>query len=114
MKAEISIPVALATATMTWGIYQLALPSHADQRTLIPGTVEDAMAGSSERVALIAAVTLAATVSLLAGDPVPFWFGGGTAVGLSWLSRHARAVDPATNGLPRSSAAEVTLTAGVS
>jgi type IV secretory pathway TrbD component len=101
LKAEISIPVALATAAVTYGLYQWATPNLAETRTIPPGSNGDAMLGSSERTALIASAALAGTVSLLARDPVPFIVAGGLAVVLSWTHRYARAVDPTSNALPR-------------
>jgi type IV secretory pathway TrbD component len=101
LKAEVSIPVAVGVAALTYGIYQWATPNLAETRTVPPGTNGDAMLGSSERVALIASAGLATAVSLIAKDPVPFIVGAGLAVVMSWSHRYARAVDPMTNSLPR-------------
>lgn len=101
LKAEVSIPVALGAAAVTYGLYQWATPNLAETRTIPPGSSGDAMVGSSERVALIASAGLAGVISLVAKDPVPFIVAGGLAVVLSWSHRYARSVDPATNALPR-------------
>lgn len=96
LKAEVSIPVALATGTLVYGIYQVALPSIADVRSLEPGTPDIA---GAEKTALWMSAAAAAAVSLIARDPVPFWVGGMLAVALSWSHRHANWLNPATQTL---------------
>lgn len=97
MKPEVSIPVALATAAVVVGVYSHALPSQADQRTLPAGTMGSEFLASSERQALLTSVAVAAGISLIAKDSVPFILGGLLAVGLAWQSRVAREVNPTTN-----------------
>lgn len=94
-KAEVSIPVALATSAVVVGVYQHFLPSNADARSIMPNVHLE----GAERSALIASVAVAAGISLLAKDPVPFWFGGIVAVALSWSHRYANNVDPNTGKL---------------
>lgn len=96
LKPEISLPVALATGAMVYGIYQVALPTIADARS-IEADNEDLR--QSENTALWIAVAISAGVALVAEDPTPFWFGGGVAVALSWWHRHARNIDPNTGRL---------------
>jgi hypothetical protein len=103
LKAEVSVPVALATGAVVVGTYQMLSPSMADVRTVPPGTPGDAHLASSERTALLVAVGIAGGISLIAKDPVPFWVGGGIAVALSWIHRYARTVDPMTSKLPTGS-----------
>lgn len=91
MKPEVSIPVAAATMALVYGTYSMALPNLADARTVPAGNGHLAAA---ERSALLTSVAVAAGVSLVAKDPVPFILGGLFAVGLSWLHRGANAVDP--------------------
>lgn len=93
LKPEISLPVALATTGTVYGIYQLALPSLADARSVEAGNND---LRSAENQALWVSVAVCGAVSLIAGDPTPFVLGGLTAVALSWLHRHARAIDPAS------------------
>jgi hypothetical protein len=93
MKAEVSIPVALATAALTWGIYQAAMPTLADVRGVEPNNADVAKA---ERTALMLAVGVAGGVSLLAKDSVPFIVSGLLAVGLSWSHRVANMTDSTT------------------
>jgi hypothetical protein len=93
MKPEVSIPVALATAALTWGIYQAFLPRVADVRALGP---DDPDVRGAERQALVLAVGVSAGVSLLAKDSVPFIVSGLFAVGLSWFHRHANNLDSET------------------
>lgn len=95
LKAEISVPVALATAAVVVGVYQHMLPSNADARSVVPNVHLE----GSERTALITAVAIAAGISLVAHDPVPFWFGSLAAIALSWTHRYANNVDPMTGKL---------------
>lgn len=93
MKAEISIPVALGTAALTWGIYQVALPPLADARSVAPNNRDLA---SAENTALILAVGVAGAISILAHDSTPFVVAGLLGVALSWTHRHANQVDSRT------------------
>ncbi len=100
MKAEVSIPVALATAGVVVGVFAFMQPTSADQRTVVPGSDQERMLAGSENQAFLTAVAAVGAISLIAQDPVPFWVGGGLAVALSWASRYSRNVDPQTNRLP--------------
>jgi len=93
LKAEVSIPVALATAGVVWGAYQLALPSLADTRAEEPNTPDLARA---ERQALLISVGVAGGIALLAHDSTPFIVGGLFAVALSWCYRHSNMIDSRT------------------
>lgn len=93
MKPEVSIPVALATAAVVYGIYQSALPSFADARMASP---DDSNLRSAENNALLLGVAACAGISLIAKDATPFIYGGFTAVALSWSHRFHRAVNPVT------------------
>lgn len=93
MKAEVSIPVALGTAAVVFGVYQLALPTVADVRAEDP---DDPALARAERTALILSATVAGGIALLANDATPFIVGGLFAVLLSWAHRHANMLDPST------------------
>ncbi|MGE5827533.1 MAG: hypothetical protein ACM30G_04110 [Micromonosporaceae bacterium] len=93
LRADISIPVALGTAGVVWGIYQLGLPSLADARAVEPNSADLAAA---ERQALVMSAAVAGGIALLAGDPTPFVVGGLLAVGLSWLHRHSNMLNSTT------------------
>jgi len=93
LKAEISIPVALATAALTWGIYQFALPTLADARGVEPNN-KDLM--SAENTALILAAGVAGGISILAHDTTPFIVAGLLATALSWTHRKANMTDSTT------------------
>lgn len=95
LKAEISVPVALATAAVVVGVYQHMLPSNADARSIVPNVHLQ----GSERTALVTAVAVSAGISLVARDPVPFWFGALAACVLSWTHRYANHVDPTSGRL---------------
>lgn len=99
LKPEISIPVALATGAVVVGVYQAMTPTSADQKTVPPGSRGADFLAGSEKTAFAVSVGVVAAISLIARDPVPFWVGGGMAVALSWIHRHAREVDPSTGKL---------------
>lgn len=99
MKADISIPVALATGAVVVGTFQAMTPTNADQRTVTPGSRGADFLAGSEKTAFFVSVGICAGVSLIAKDPVPFWVGGILAVALAWSHRYAREVDPATGKL---------------
>jgi type IV secretory pathway TrbD component len=95
LKAEVSIPVALATTAVVVGVYASMMPSNADQRSILSNVhIEGA-----ERTALLTSVGVAGAISLVAHDPVPFWFGALVACALSWTSRYANHVDPTSGKL---------------
>lgn len=96
MKAEVSIPVALATAALTWGIYQIALPTLADARRVEPNNGD---LKSAENTALILAAGVSGGISILAHDTTPFVVGGLLAVALSWAHRKANHTDSTTQKL---------------
>jgi hypothetical protein len=101
LKAEVSVPVALATGAVVIGTYSVLSPPMADVRTVPTGTPGEAHLAGSERTALLVSAGIAGAISLIAKDPVPFWIGAGLAVALSWIHRYSRAVDPMTSKLPR-------------
>lgn len=100
IKPEVSIPVALATGGVVVAVYSYMQPSAADQRTVQPGSDQAGMLASSESSAFLVSIGVVGAISLIARDPTPFWVGGLLACAMSWTSRYARTVDPATNALP--------------
>lgn len=98
LKPEVSIPVALATAGVVYGIYNTMLPTHADVRAVETGNLD---IQKSENTALWTSVAVTGAVSLISQDVAPFVLGGLMAVALSWAYRHANAVDPQTQALAR-------------
>ena len=93
LKPEISIPVALATGVMVWGIYSNVTPTMLDLRAAPPG---DDMADSARKSAAWVSAAAVAGISLVAKDPVIFIFGGAFVVIADWLTRHSIAVNPDT------------------
>lgn len=93
LKAEVSLPIALATGTVVWSIFQGALPSVADMRAA--GKNDDTIEGS-RRLAAWTAAGVVAGVSLLAKDPTVFVVGGSMVIAMDWWTRHANQVDPRT------------------
>jgi hypothetical protein len=66
-KAEVSIPVALATSAVVVGVYAHFLPSNADARSIVPNVHLE----GAERTALLTAVGVSAAISLVAKGPGP-------------------------------------------
>lgn len=91
LKMESSIVAGLATGTLVYGIYQMALPNQADIRTL---DADNADISRAERVASWTSAGVVAGVSLIAKDPTIFVIGGSIMVGLAWINRHANHVTP--------------------
>lgn len=113
LKAETSLFVGLTTATIVYGIYQGALPTLADVRTVEPNNTD---LQSAEKTATWTAAAVVAGVSLLARDATVFIMGGTMLVALSWLHRYSDQVNPLTKrathygasrlGVPRETQAE--------
>lgn len=93
LKPEVSIPVALATATVVYAIHTNATPTIADVRSIDAGNPD---IQSSERAASWTAAAVVAGVSLIARDPNVFIVGGAMVIAMAWLTRHADAVNPMT------------------
>lgn len=91
LKAEISVPAGLAVATMVYAIHTNATPTAADIRALPEGNDE---IDRAERTASWLAAGMVSAVSLVAKDPVIFWFGSAAIVGMAWWTRHANRVVP--------------------
>lgn len=93
LKPEISIPVALATGVLVWGIYTNVTPTMLDLRA---APANDDMADGARKSAAWTSAAAVAGVSLIARDPVIFIFGGAFVVVADWLTRHSIAVNPDT------------------
>lgn len=93
LKPEVSLSVALATGTLVYAIYQGAVPTAADIRTVDP---QNADIASAERQATWTAAAAVAGISLISKDPNPFIFGGGLIIVMAWSKRHANFVNPLT------------------
>lgn len=93
MKAEVSVPAALAVAALVGGIYANATPTLADIRGVEPGNPN--VAASRKQAAWLAAAAVSG-ISLLAKDPTIFVMGGAMVIAFDWFHRHADRVDPTT------------------
>lgn len=90
-KPEISIGMGLALVTIVHAINQNATPSVADIRSL-PEENEDIE--KAQKSAAWMAAGIVAITSLVAKDPVIFWFGGAAVIGEAWWTKHANRVNP--------------------
>ena len=91
LKIETSVLAGLATGTLVYGIYQAALPTTADIRTL---EAQNTDVMKTEKIAAWTSAAVVSGVSLIAKDPTIFVIGGTVMVALSWMNRHANAVTP--------------------
>lgn len=97
LRAEVSIPVALATCALVYGLYSNATPSVADIRV---GAPDDKDIDASRKMAAWTAAAAVAGISLIAKDPTIFVLGGGSVIALDWWTRHANAVSPEVGKVP--------------
>jgi predicted NBD/HSP70 family sugar kinase len=93
LKPEVSIPVALATGVLVWGIYANVTPTMLDLRAAPPN---DEMADGARKSAAWTSAAAVAGISLIAKDPVIFIVGGAFVIMADWLTRHNIAVNPDT------------------
>lgn len=93
LRPEVSLPIALATSAVVYGIFQVQLPPTAEAKATMPGNQH---LQSSRRTATIIALAVSGGISLLAKDPTILIVGGTLAVVLDAVHRHADAVHPQT------------------
>lgn len=98
LKAEISVPAALALGVAVYGIYQVNLPSVTEVRA---ADLDNKDVAGAERAATWEAAGLVSVLSLIAKDPTLFLVGGAITIALSWKYRHANAVHPMTGSAVR-------------
>lgn len=93
LKPEISIPAAAAVSVAVYGIFQLNMPNLTEVRA---NESDDTHIESAERAATWESAGFVGALSLIAKDPVIFWFGGAMTILLAWKYRHANMVSPLT------------------
>lgn len=93
LKAEVSLPIALATGAVVYGIFQVRMPPVAETRVTMPGNQH---LSASRKTATWTAAAVVAGISLLAADPAIFIVGGAMVVAEDFIQRHANAVHPQT------------------
>lgn len=93
LKAEISVPAALALGVAVYGIFQVNLPSVTEVRA---ADMDNRDVASAERAATWESAGLVSVLSLIAKDPTLFLVGGTITLALAWKYRHANAVHPMT------------------
>lgn len=96
LRPEVSLPVALATGAVVYGIYSTSLPTAAEARVTLPGNTS---LEAARRAATWKAAAVVAGISLLAADPSIFIIGGAMVAVEDWTHRHANAVNPKTGKL---------------
>lgn len=96
LRPEVSLPVALATGAVVYGIYSTSLPTSAEARVTMPGNTA---LEASRRTATWKAAVVVAGISLIARDPTIFIIGGAMVAVEDWTHRHANAVSPQTGKL---------------
>jgi hypothetical protein len=93
LRAEVSLPITLATAAVVYGIFQTQLPTVAESKSTMPN---NAHLQSSRRTATVVSLAVCGGISHMAKDPSIFFVGGKLAVVLDFVHRHADAVHPQT------------------
>lgn len=91
LKPDVSIPVALATGALVYGVYNLALPSVADVRTSAEAHPDVEAANT---MATWTSAVAVAGIALISKDMNVFIVGGGMVIALSWWYKHADMVIP--------------------
>ena len=91
LKPDVSIPVALATGALVYGVYNLALPSVADVRTSAENHPD---VSSANKAAAWTSAAAVAGIALISRDMNVFIVGGGMTLVLTWWYVHADAVIP--------------------
>lgn len=98
LRAEISIPAALATGTIVYTIQGRGLPPIDVRANAQPG--DDMIESVRKQNAWLAAATVAG-ISLIARDPVVFIVGGAMVIAMDWLTRINNYTSPLTNKVDR-------------
>lgn len=92
LRAEVSIPAALATAAVVGTIYNRGLPPGVDVRT--NPTVGDRDVEAARKQNAWTAAAVVGGISLIAKDPTIFIVGGAMLVALDWVTRVNNFVNP--------------------
>jgi hypothetical protein len=93
LRPEVSLPIALATGAVVYGIFQTHMPPVAESRVTMPGNQH---LSASRKTATWTAAAVVGGISLLAADPTIFIVGGTMVAVLDFTNRHANAVHPQT------------------
>ena len=93
LDSKTSLAIGLGSMGLVWGIYGQVVPNVADLRV---GAANDPDARSAEKAARWASAGSVIAISLIAKDATVFVMGGAMVIVMSWLHRHANAVDPNT------------------
>lgn len=101
LRAEISVPVALATGTIVYTIQGRGLPPIDVRGNAQTG--DDMVDSIRKQNAWLAAATVAG-ISLIARDPVVFIVGGVMVIALDWMTRVNNWTSPLTNKVDRGEA----------
>lgn len=97
LRPEVSLPVALATGTVVYTIYNQGLPGQADMRA--HGQVGDPTLQTVRKQQLWTSAAVVAAISLIARDATVFIIGGAMVVGLDWITRANIFTNPLTGSI---------------
>jgi|ERR1035441_7890323 hypothetical protein len=114
LKPEVSLPIALGTAAVVWGVYSHFMPPVADVKAADPN---NKVMDSTRREATFIAAGVVGGISLITKDPSIFIVGGAMVVALDFAHRHANVSHPVTGQLvpaPSNSGGQVNQAATVS
>jgi hypothetical protein len=96
LKPDVSLPIALGTAAVVWGVYSHFMPSVADVKAAQPNNKN---MNSTRREATVMSAAVVGGISLLTHDPTIFIVGGAMVVALDLAHRHANVSHPVTGQL---------------
>lgn len=99
LRPEVSLPVALATGTVVYTIYNQGLPGQADIRA--HGNVGDGTIDAVRKQQLWTSAAVVAAISLIAKDATVFIIGGAMVIGLDWITRANNQTNPLTGRIDR-------------
>lgn len=109
LKPEVSIPVAVGTGVLVWGIYKMNMPVLADVKAT---SASSAPIESSRTVSTWEAAAAVAAISLISHDPTVFVIGGMMVIFFDFAYRYSNAQDPATGQVSAKVAANVSGSGG--
>ena len=93
LDSKTSVAIGLGAMGLVWGIYGQVVPKIADLRV---SAANDRDANSAEKAARWTSGGAVVVISLITRDATVFILGGSMVIAMSWLHRHANAVDPTT------------------
>jgi|SRR6185437_5498717 len=96
LKPEVSLPIALATGAVVWGVYQHFMPNVADVQAT---PAHNNVLNNSRREATWVSAGVVGGISLITKDPTIFIVGGAMVIALDFAHRHANSTHHVTGAV---------------